>query len=58
METAEGGRENHRNGTEDREDRVQRERAIGGEEGTGGIMPLGTHRSVREAQNAYGSIRR
>jgi hypothetical protein len=40
----------------DREERVQRERAVGGEARTGGRMPWEIQRPVREAQSAKGSI--
>jgi hypothetical protein len=50
------GRRNGSYVTEGREERVQRERVVDGEERMGGRMPREMQRAVREAQNGKGII--
>jgi hypothetical protein len=59
QQTADSRQQNcgHQDEAEGRlEERVQRERLVGGEERTGGRMPRETHKAVRDAQRENGII--
>ena len=54
LQTADFGHQDKAGGRP--EERVQRERLVGGEERTGGRMPRETHKVVRDAQRENGII--
>jgi hypothetical protein len=59
QQTADSRQQNfgHQDEAEGRlEERLQRERLVGGEERTGGRMPRETHKAVRDAQREIGII--